>query len=264
MSVDQAGAEFDTSLFYTTELDEQTVEKTEQETDEEETGVEEPDDGSPETEEELYKVTVDGEEAEVTLEQMRDSFAGVAAIQKGLRENSEDRKSLAKERALLSEDSDIILGEDVDFLESELIQELKLDNRDLYDAIYDNIKSRVDRLKTLKERQAKENETLSKEDIEEKRQELLTLIPEWLNQKKAQEEGQLAEKRIKEIGYTDDEIKGITDPRIVALARDAALYRKIMTAKPGKKEVKKTPKSAKPGAGEKQEKEQSFADKFYS
>lgn len=253
MSVDQAGADNKASLFYNPDLTEQAEEEIEAEEVEE---TEEPEEGSPE-ESETYTVKVSGEEVEVTLDQLKDGFAGTAAIQKGLRENATERKALASERQTLVSDGELLLQDDLEFYESDAFKELRSTEPDLYDAIIDRAKGRADRLNKLRESQSPEV------DIQDKREELLALIPEWANSKKANEEGALAEKRIKDVGYTDEELQKLTDPRIVALARDAALYRKIMSAKPKAKEVKTKLKSATPGTQEKSD-NRSFAQKFYS
>lgn len=79
---------------------------------------------------------------------------------------------------------------------------------------------------------------------EEGRQKLPEIIPEWRNPEVMKRETGEVAQYLKSLGRSDDEIAGITDPVIVAIVRDAMLYRKGQKAKADlpKKKAKPTPK----------------------
>lgn len=249
-------------LFYSPELASEQPEDEIETADEDDAEVEEPDDGSPDADGETFDVKVDGEEVHVTIDQLKDGYAGTAAIQKGLRENADERKRLSAERKSLSEDSELLLNDDLDFLEKDELSELKHLMPDLYVRIVDRTKSKADRLKELQKSQEGDAEI----DAEEAQRELLSIIPEWNNEAKAKDEGAITGKFMLDMGYTEDEVRAVVaiDPKVVGMARKAALYDKIMSAKPNAKAVRKKPKSNKPGASTEKADAKSFADRFYS
>ena len=91
--------------------------------------------------------------------------------------------------------------------------------------------------------QAKEAETTEQttKRIESERKALLDKLPEWRDPAKAS--AGIAEVRafMAETGYSADEIENVTDHRDVLLARDAMLYRRLMSKVPKAKPAPQAP-----------------------
>jgi len=103
------------------------------------------------------------------------------------------------------------------------------------------------------EEQAKQQEFARR--MAEGQARLPELIPEWTNpQVKAAEGRQLSEFLTGQAGFSQEEVAGNTDPRLIAMARDAMRYRQLQAKKPEvAKKVAKAPKAVtKPNAAKTQ------------
>lgn len=79
---------------------------------------------------------------------------------------------------------------------------------------------------------------------------LLAKVPVWRNAEKAtQEKGEISQALSTHYGFTPQELSALVDHRMILVARDAALYRKLIANRDSKmKQVRTAPAIAKPGA----------------
>lgn len=85
--------------------------------------------------------------------------------------------------------------------------------------------------------------------LETERQALMQAVPEWSNEATATREKQAIAADLKARGYSDNDIKGLSDHKAVLLARDAMLYRQQKAAGSVlEKQVRAAPKIIKPGS----------------
>lgn len=109
-----------------------------------------------------------------------------------------------------------------------------------------NLGKRVDELNAQR---AKVAESLKAEYEENQRkyralerEELFRQIPDWKDETVAQKDRTQISAYLKEVGFSDHEITGVTDHRAIMVARDAARYRAaVARAKAAKKGKGKTP-----------------------
>lgn len=91
-----------------------------------------------------------------------------------------------------------------------------------------------------------------KQYLEENRQKLPEMIPEWRDQTKAaSEKRELGDYLVKSAGFSAEEVQEAADARLVAMARKAMLYDRLQQSKPAvTKKVREAPKPVKPNAAQ--------------
>lgn len=152
---------------------------------------------------------------------------------------------------------------------SEEMQYLKEYNRAEYDKRVDAYNQRFEAYQKFTQQQQQEYTQQVQQQqqayIEEQREQLRTLVPEWLEKDKFQAEKPEIEKYAKSIGFTDQELSGISKASAIKMMRDAYLWNKSQEnikqnrSKPAASPMKQQGKPAKPAKAAK-----SDADLFYS
>jgi hypothetical protein len=182
-------------------------------------------------------------------------------IPKGLMMESDYRQktmSLADERKAfeanksefdtkLAELQDLVLME-ADNLESEEMKQLKEYDPDQYWKQFDQLKGKAERLKEYKAKRDAELLEQQQKLFEAETAKYTQLIPEWLDESVKQSDAKMIIDSLSKIGFSQDEIGGLYDSRMIAIARKAALYDQIQKQNIEAKRVKPVPKSAKPSA----------------
>ena len=244
------------------EVDPDEVEETEDEEDEDyEDEEEDAEDSDPDAK--LYTVKVDGEEKQVTLEELRRGYSGQQYVQKGMQQAAEARKQAETVyQALMQERQS--LAQLVQMAQSGSMTPPKEPSKEMFEVDpigYMEAKIRYDeQVKEYSQYQAQFQQHLQAQTQAEQQareayayteaQKLVELVPELRDAGKASQFKDKVVKAATQVyGYTPEEIGNIASHRDFLVLRDAMLYREMM----GKKDVvrekaKKARPSIKPGA----------------
>ena len=211
-----------------------------------------------------YTVKVDGEEKDVTADELVKSYQLEQAAQKRMQEAAEVRKNSEAGMQALAEQREKY-GRALQSIEAQLnsVQEKP---KEYWDKLYqedplewakqrDNYRERKDGLvKVQAEKTRVEQEQQAQlaqqhqRYLAEQQQQLLERIPEWRNEETAAKEKQNVIMYAQRIGYSEQELATASDSRAIEALRKAYLYDELMAKKPAaKKKVTKAPKAVKSG-----------------
>ena len=221
------------------------------------------DDGDEELHIDTYTVKVDGQEVEVTLDDLKRSFSGQSFIQKGMEENAKSRKELEQaQNALKAEYQRFVefatqvqnnglqpepTQPDPAKAETDPIgymQEQAKYQQDL--AAYNTQKAELDRMKDAETQQTQAQQQAY---IAEQAKRLQERVPEFANAESATEiKGKLLKVGTEHYGFTADEMASIGDSRSVEVLVDALKYRELIAGKAKAKKKPEAPRNIKPKA----------------
>ena len=217
-----------------------------------------------EAEEEFYSVKVDGQEAQVTLEDLKQGYSGQKYVQQGMQDVANKRKeaedvyeALNNERQQLAQiyqqlqnggvaqaptkpTKETFEADPIGYMQENLAYEEKK-------AEYDN---QMAQLQNVSQQNSEAQQHARQAFVREQMQILQKEIPEFAEEKTGQKlKDKLVSIGQKHYGYTINEIDQITDHRAIKVLNDAMKYQNIIAGK-SKAEVKtKGAKSVvKPGA----------------
>lgn len=247
---------------YGEEVDAEEVEEVDEEADDEEyedDEEDEPDQDGPET----FSVKVDGEEVQVTLEDLKRGYSGQQYVQKGMQQAAEARKQAeGVYEALMQERQN--LAQLVQQVQSGALTPPQEPSKELFDADpigYMEAKMNYDeQMKTYSQTQAEFQAQLQQQTRAEQEarshyanqeaQKLIELVPELRDANKASQFKDKVVRAATEVyGYTPDEIANIQSHRDFLVLRDAMLYREMMSkGDVVKAKAKKARPAIKPGA----------------
>lgn len=268
-------AEAETETDEVTQDDAPELEEVEEEAQDDEADVSEADDEADDAEEEAddeddaaeesegdkqpttFKVKVDGEETEVTLDDLTRSYSGQAYIQKGMQEAADMRKqSEAMMQSLQAEQQKFVetvqqlqqsglksapQKPDAALLDRDPIGYMQANAR--YETEMADYTAQQRQIKEVQERNSQMQTHQQRMQLEQEAQKLQQIIPEFANPETA---APLKEKLLKTgteaYGYSADEMSGLSDARAVQVLMDAMRWRELQT---GKAEAKKAPKPQK-------------------
>ena len=216
--------------------------------------IEEPSQEEPE----LHAVKVNGQERQVSLDDLKQDFSGQKYIQQGMQDVANKRKeaedvytALNTERQQLAEiyqqlqnggvaqaptkpTKETFEADPIGYMQENIAYEEKK-------AEYD---SQMAQLQNVSQQNSETQQYARKAFLQEQMQILQRDIPEFADEKKGQQlKDKLVNTGIKHYGYTTEEIGAITDSRAIKVLNDARKYQSIIAGK-SKAEVKT--KSAKP------------------
>jgi len=225
--------------------------------DDDEGQVEYEDDDSEDTAEddaEYYTVKVDGEEMKVTSEDLVKSYQLEKAAQKRLQEASQKRKS-AEEQMSAIEQERLRYAQGLQALEQQLTQGYQEPTQEYWNKLYED-----DPLEYIKQKDAyrdrreqisrvqQEQAQIYNQALEQERQKMYQIIPEWQDPQVESKEKAEVLKFAQHMGYETQQIQNFT-ARDVALLRRAYLYDYLQEQKPTvKKKIAKAPKMVKGGS----------------
>jgi len=222
------------------------------------------DEQTSDSNQELYKVVVDGQEQEVTLDELMKGYSRQSDYTRKTEKLSQDRKSveqLKNEYTRQNEEAKIKRDQyekQIQVLSEQLKQAepSKADLDNLYEndpAEYVRIKAEQDRRKELIEKANQEQERILAEKqeeqtrqynayLEQQRKLLAEKLPIYADKEKGAEFTQNLINYAKEIGYTDQEINMLVDHRSVIMLANAYRYDKLKKANLKNKKVTKVSK----------------------
>ena len=220
-------------------------ESEELELDSEESAEEEEDEDSEEVESNVqsFKVRSDGEDLDVSLDELISGYSRQSSFTKKSQALAEDRKSFENEIAEAKQ----LRSQAIEALESaktalpqtpekdsQYWQDLKdtdpmqfvLERDEMREAQFQN-QMREQQAQQLRSQEDAEQQVNLKKYIASQRDRLGELIPEWSDEKVADSERKLIVEYGKGIGFTDQELSEAYDSRAVATMRKAMLYDKL-------------------------------------
>lgn len=212
---------------------------------------------------EVFSVKVDGEEVQVSIDDLKRSYSGQAYIQKGMQEAANQKKEAeAVYQALLQErqQTSQLLSQ---MQSGEMLQEPQAPTKELFnkDPIgymeakmqYDEAKSEFDKQQaTIQQAQAQQNQQMEyarQVYLKEEMQKLTQVIPDFADPEKA---GKMRDDLVQggmKLGFSEAELAEVSDHRALVALYKAMKYDEIVNGK--EKAVNKTKNSrkmVKPGA----------------
>ena len=236
-----------------TEVEEVEVEAVEDQAEAEADDTEEYETEAEAEEVEYYTVKVDGEEMDVTADDLIKSYQLESTAQKRLSDAAEQRKTLEADRTVLEQERERY-AQGLAALEAQLTQTNE-PTQEYWDKLYEE-----DPLEFVKQREAMRDREKAMQTVQEERRQviqqhaaqeqakLLDRIPEWRDPEVATREKAGLIKFAQRMGFTDNELSQVVDSRLVDVLRRAHLYDVLQSEKPAaKKKVAKAPKMVKGG-----------------
>lgn len=213
----------------------------------------------------LYTVKVDGEEVEVTLDELQNGYSRTSVFTKRQQELAEQRKSLEIELGQARQNRDAY-AQQLEVLKNQIQQTTQAEpdwralaeqgysEKELFlaKAEYDKNQQELVRIQQEQQRIAQEqhteNQQKMREHLEIQRQEMLNRIPQWQNEEKRNSERLEVIKFANKVGFSEEEIANASDARAIHLLHMAWQWDKLQQKAPNaKKRTKKAPKMAKAG-----------------
>ena len=211
----------------------------------------------------LYTIKVDGEEVEVTLEELQNGYSRQQDYTRKTQDLSQQRKTLETKEKEIAE-RDAIYAQLLPKMEAQIQGEManEPDWTQLYEddpvgyvrekQIWDDKKERLAAAQA--EQQRLQQEAFAKQQeqyaqmVQEGQQKLLELIPEWQNPETAQQEkSAIREYGINVLGYSPQEMDTVYDYRALLGLRNAWLNSKTVEAVKKKPTQKAKARVARPG-----------------
>lgn len=229
----------------------------------EDTTDQEDDDEEVEEEVQLYKVKIDGEEAEVTLEEALSGYQRERTFHKRMNEVSQKSKAIEAESAETKRLRDQY-AEGLQQLEQALQvpepnwEELRRTktNEEFasihaeYQIQQNNLAKVQQQQQAIKAQQQAEVQAQYQNHLKAEFDTMLDKIPAWRDEKvREAERSKVISYAKSHMGYTDEEIAQASDHRAIVTLRKAMLYDELMGGKTqAKKKVKTAPKMVKAGS----------------
>lgn len=194
---------------------------------------------------ELYTVKVDGEEREVTLDDLKQSFSGQAYIQKGMKEASEAKKeaegvyqALLNERQQLSyllqqaqtgqlasapvpPSRELFNNDPIGYMDAKLS----------YDEAMQNYQNQQYQIQQVTESQQQQMQIAQQHYLQGEMQQLAKVIPEFGDAKTA---SKLKEDLVQfgsKLGYSEAELSEVMDHRAILVLQKAMKYDQLVEGK---------------------------------
>ena len=227
----------------------------------------EADDGEEYDEEppQVYTVKVDGEEVEVTLDELQNGYSRQQAYTKRSMELAEQRKAFEAEQAETRQIRDAY-AQQLDQLAAQIQQTTQqepdwralaetMSERDLflYKAEWDQQKEYQKQVQAEQQRiaaeKSREQEQELRKHLEVQRTDMLNRIPAWQDEEvREAERREVISYAQKRIGFSEEEIANASDARAIELLYKAWQWDQLQEKKPAaKKRTRKAPKMAKAG-----------------
>ena len=212
----------------------------------------------------LYTIKVDGQDTEVTLEELQNGYSRQRDYTRKTQELAEQRKAIEAQQQEVSQ-KDAIYSQLLPRMESTLKGELENepDWNALYEAdpiayvrekdVWNEKKQKLQAVqaesKRIEEESNVEQQKKFQQFVEYGQQQLLNLIPEWQDNKIAsREKTAIKDYAMSVLGYTQQEIDAVYDYRQLIGLRNGWLYNKTQQATKVKPTEKKAAaRTARPG-----------------
>ena len=237
------------------ETEVESQEETEVETTEDVSQEEEQIDTQEKQDSPLHKVKVNGQELDVTLDELRNGYSRDADYRQKTEELSHQRKQFQSESEKQRQDYSQKLNELNQRLSAAQVDlNAEINSADL-DKLYDEDPTEAARVeRKLKKKQDALNQSIQQTQAEQKQQfetflqdqqrKLVSKMPEFSDPAKASSLKANMKSTLNNYGFNDQEVAQVYDHRIVMLVNDAMKYRSMQNSKPNI--AKKITKPSKP------------------
>ena len=211
-------------------------------------------DGSEGETEELYTVKIDGEEKQVTAQELIKNYQLERASQKRLSEAAEQRKALEAERTAIQQQAqqyeaalaamEQTLQAQVDEPSDEYWANLRDTDPVEYITQKEAYREKKERLAAVRA----EQDNYLQQALQAEQRKVYERIPEWQDKATEAAEREGIVTFAKSVGFTPDELNTVRDARLVDVLRKAYLYDSLQSdTKVVAKKVVKKPKMVKGG-----------------
>ena len=207
---------------------------------------------------EFYSVKVDGQEAQVTLDDLKQGYSGQKYVQQGMQDVANKRKEAEDVYTALNNERQQMAELYQSLQNGGLAHPPEKPTKELFDAdpigymkenleyeekkgAYDN---QMAQLQQVSQQNSEASQNARQAYLQEQMQILQKEIPEFADTKKAGKlKDQLVSVGSNYYGYSNDEISNITDARAIKVLNDAMKYQDIIS---GKTKAKVKTQSARP------------------
>jgi len=215
-----------------------------------------------EVETELFKVKIDGEEAEVTLDEALSGYQRERTFHKRMNEIAQERKSMEAEVAEGKRLRDQYASGLQQMEQALQVQEpnweelRRTKGNDEFASIHAEYQIRQNNLQKVQQQrqqisqqQQSENQVQMQNHLKSEFDVMLDRIPEWRDENvRDVERDKVVSYAKSKMGYTADEIAQASDHRAIVTLRKAMLYDQLMSGTPqAKKKVKVAPRMVRAG-----------------
>ena len=223
------------------------------------------------TEEEIetpntYSIKVDGQEVEVTLDELKKGYSRQADYTRKSQVVAEQKQRVEQELAATQQERQRYISQLEQITtqaESEIQKFEKLDweklkqedpmnymvKRDTFNELKENAKKIEEEKKSLAIQQQKEYAEKMQDTIKQQQEIIKTKLPEWEDSDKGPKLKQAIKSYAVSQGFTEEEVNSLVDARSVVILHKAMLHDNIINSKIAKKKAKVVPKVTKPGTG---------------
>ena len=228
--------------------------------------LEETDNSPAEGTEELVTVKVDGQDTQVTLEELKNGYSRQSDYSKKTQALADERRGLDTERSKIDTEIEAVKKERDDyavklqsFLKSDKQEDIDWDKVYEQDPIeYVRLKAEADKkkevrqqaeseLKAIQEKQETEQQKKYADYVTTQSNMLSEKVPEFADPVKKGKIQAGVKNYLNEIGFSDQELSMLTDHRTVMVAIEGMKYNQLKKAKLGDKKVKNVPRVSKSG-----------------
>ena len=227
--------------------------------------LEEGDEEEVEEQPEVYTVKVDGEEFEVTQDELLSGYSRTKSFTKRSMELAEQRKAFEQEAEQVKQMRDMY-AQQLEQVQGQLQQAIPEQEPDwaalakeypaedliVYKAQLDQQKEQARHVEAERQRiqqeQAQEQQVFRQRHLEAQRGEMLDRIPSWSNEDTRNNERQEVIKYAQSRGFSQEEVSQASDARAIELLYKAWQWDNLQKKTPAaKKKAKSAPKMAKAG-----------------
>ena len=220
---------------------------------------EELEDTSSDEEKEVFIVKVDGEEIEVDLDELQAGYSRQSDYTRKTQQLAAQRKEFEAERQQAQQLAQALnerLSEVENFLSqgtqepdwAELSKQLDPREYNLARAQWDKQQQQLQAVMAQKQELQRLQQAEMQRQLEQAQARLPELIPDWRDAEKARSEAQAIRDYAIGVGFSEEALDSLVDPLAVKVLRDAWRFNELQRQKPTIRR-KKSPKTAKAGAG---------------
>ena len=228
--------------------------------------LEETDNSPAEGTEELVTVKVDGQDRQVTLDELKNGYSRQSDYSKKTQALADERRGLDTERDKVTTELEAVKKERDDyavklksFIKSDKQEDIDWDKVYEQDPIeYVRLKAEADRKKEIRQQAETELKSIQQKQDEEQKKKyadyvttqsnmLSEKVPEFADPVKKGKIQANVKNYLNEIGFSDQELSMLTDHRTVMVAIEGMKYSQLKKAKLGDKKVKNIPRVSKSG-----------------
>ena len=212
-----------------------------------------------------YTIKVDGNDVEVTLDELQAGYSRQADYTRKSQVLAEQRKKADEELAATQQERQHYLSQLEQFntqadskikeLSSTDWTKLKEEDpteymlkRDQYRELQDNKRMVEDEQQNLQLKSQQENQAKWQEELGRQQEIMVQRLPEWADPDKGPKLKQNIKSFAVKKGFTEQEVNSLIDARSVDVLHKAMLYENLLAAKISNKKTKVVPKVQKPGS----------------